>query len=57
MKILAWLTDAFIFVFGITEPGPEGRRRANLLIGGTLFTVLLVAFGAVGIMVFVVLRH
>ncbi|HTV06774.1 MAG TPA: hypothetical protein VME86_15505 [Acidobacteriaceae bacterium] len=57
MRLLALLTDAFIAVFGITPPKPEQRRRVNLLIGGFLLAVILVAFGAVGGMVLMVSRH
>jgi hypothetical protein len=57
MKLLDWLTDAFIAVFGITPPLPEQRRRANLMIGGFLLTVILGAFGVVGVMVWLVSRH
>lgn len=57
MKILSWITDAFIAVFGITEPQPEDRRRADLLIGGTILVLLLAVFGAVTVMVSVVLSH
>jgi hypothetical protein len=54
MKLLAWLTESFIAVFGITRPGPEQQRRANLLIGGFLLAVILVAFGTVGLLVYLI---
>lgn len=57
MKLLAWLTESFIAVFGITRPDPEQQRKANLLIGGFLLAVILVAFGAVGTMVYLISRH
>jgi hypothetical protein len=46
MKLLAYITDTFIDIFGITHPRPEQRRMANLLIGGVIlgfFTLLLIA--------------
>jgi hypothetical protein len=52
MKLLAWLTESFIAVFGITRPPAEQQRKANVLIGGFLLTVILVVFGAVGLMVY-----
>lgn len=57
MKLLAWLTDSFIMVFGITPPEPEQRKMANILIGGFLLTVILVVFGAVGLLVFLISSH
>jgi hypothetical protein len=54
VKLLAWVTDSFIAVFGITRPRPEQQRTANLLIGGVLLTVILVAFGAVGLLVYLI---
>lgn len=54
MKLLAWLTETFIAVFGITRPGPEQQRRANLLIGGFLLTVIVVVFGTVGLLVYLI---
>jgi hypothetical protein len=54
MKLLAWLTESFIAVFGITRPRPEQQRRANLLIGGFLLAVILVAFGTVGLLVYLI---
>jgi hypothetical protein len=52
MKLLAYLTDAFIAVFGITQPRPEQQRLANLLIGGFLLTAIVSAFGVVGFLVY-----
>ncbi len=54
MKLLAWLTESFIAVFGITRPRPEQQRLANIVIGGILLTAILVAFGVVGFLAFVV---
>lgn len=41
MKLLAWLTDAFIYVFGITRPKPEQERVARMVIGGFLLAFVL----------------
>ena len=57
MKVLALLTDMFIAVFGITPPGPEQRRRAELLIGGFLLGVILVVCSTVGVMVYLLSTH
>ena len=57
MKLLAWLTETFIAVFGITHPEPEQEKLANVLIGGFLLAVILGAFGAVGVMVYLISRH
>lgn len=54
MKLLAWLTESFIAVFGITRPRPEQQRLANIVIGGILLTAILVVFGVVGFLAFVV---
>ncbi len=42
MKLLAWLTEGFITVFGITRPRPEQERVVQLVIGGFLLAFLLV---------------
>lgn len=42
MKLLAWLTEGFITVFGITRPKPEQQRVAQIVIGGFLLAFLLV---------------
>jgi hypothetical protein len=57
MKVLEWLTDLFINTFGITVPGPEQRRTANLAIGGFLLLALLIAFGVVGFLVYSISAH
>jgi hypothetical protein len=57
MKLLAWLTESFIAVFGITRPRPEQEKVANILIGGFLLAVILVAFGAVGTLVYLISHH
>jgi hypothetical protein len=49
MKLLAWLTEAFINTFGITRPRPEQQRTAQLLIGGFVLTAVL---GAIAVVVF-----
>lgn len=57
MKLLAWLTETFIAVFGITRPRPEQQRLANVLIGGFLLVLILGAFGTVGTLVYLISRH
>jgi hypothetical protein len=57
MKLLAWLTESFIAVFGITRPRPEQQKLANILIGGFLLAAILVAFGTVGTLVFLISHH
>lgn len=52
MKLLAYLTEAFISVFGITQPPPEQQRLANLVIGGFLLAAIVGAFGIVGFLVY-----
>jgi hypothetical protein len=45
MKLLAYITETFIDIFGITRPRPEQQRTTNLLIGGFIlgfFTLLLI---------------
>ena len=42
MRLLAWLTEGFILVFGITRPRPEQERVAQIVIGGFLLACLLV---------------
>ncbi len=45
MKLLAYITETFIDIFGITHPRPEQQRVTNLLIGGFIlgfFTLLLI---------------
>ena len=41
MPILLLLARAFIQTFGITQPSPEGERRAAWFIGGALALVVL----------------
>lgn len=57
MKLLAWLTESFIAVFGITRPRPEQQRMANFLIGGLLLAVIVGAFGVVGVLVYLISAH
>jgi hypothetical protein len=49
MKLLAWLTEAFINTFGITRPRPEQQRTVQWIIGGFLLAVIL---GAAGVTAF-----
>ena len=48
MKLLAWLTEAFINTFGITRPRPEQERAVQWIIGGFLLAVIA---GAVTVMI------
>ncbi len=41
MEFLLLIARSFINTFGITQPGPEGERRAAYFIGGLLFLVVL----------------
>lgn len=41
MKLLAWLTEFFLSVFGITRPRPDQLRKANLIVGGLMLAVLV----------------
>ena len=52
MKLLAWLTETFIATFGITQPRPEQRRTAQLLIGGLLLGVILAVAAVIGFLLF-----
>jgi hypothetical protein len=54
MKLLAWLTETFIATFGITHPSPEQERMANIIIGGLLLAFLIVVFGVIGFLVFMI---
>jgi hypothetical protein len=47
MDWLDRMTRAFILTFGITQPSPQGRRAASLLIGGLLLLVVLVVLAGV----------
>jgi len=47
MKVLAWLTEAFINTFGITRPRPEQERAAQLLIGGFVLAFIGLAVAVV----------
>ncbi|NYF80494.1 hypothetical protein HDF17_002814 [Granulicella arctica] len=53
MQWLDRIVHSFIMTFGITEPSPEKRQRANLFIGLLLLLVLLGFFS----MVFWGIRH
>ena len=41
MGMLLLLARSFINTFGITQPGPEGERRAAYFIGGLLLLIVL----------------
>ena len=46
MAFLVFLVHAFVNTFGITQPTPEGARRAARYVGVALVVLLLVAIGA-----------
>lgn len=52
MKLLAWLTDAFIQTFGITRPRPEQQRTAQLILGGFLLAFLLLVAAVMAFFVY-----
>jgi hypothetical protein len=52
MKLLAWLTEAFINTFGITRPRPEEQRTAQFLIGGLLLAFILVVVATLAFLLF-----
>jgi hypothetical protein len=52
MKLLAFLTETFINTFGITRPSPGQEKRTELILGGFLLTVLVLAFGIVAFLVY-----
>jgi hypothetical protein len=41
MGFLLVIARAFINTFGITQPGPEGERRAAYFIGALLMVIVL----------------
>ena len=52
---LLLLARSFINTFGITQPGPEGERRAAYFIGALL--ALIVASMVIALMAFLQIRH
>ncbi len=46
MGFLMMLARSFINTFGITQPGPEGERRAAYFIGALLALVVLIMIAA-----------
>ena len=46
MSLLVFLVYVFVNTFGITQPTPEGARKAARYLGVVLVVVLLVAIGA-----------
>lgn len=46
MRFLVFLVHVFVNTFGITQPTPEGARRAARYLGVVLVVFLLAAFGA-----------
>ncbi len=49
MKLLYFLTEAFIAAFGITRPDPRQQRMVALVLGGF---ILLAGLGAVSLVAF-----
>ena len=45
MTVLIFLVHAFVNTFGITQPTPEGARRAARYVGVVLLLCLLIAIG------------
>ena len=41
MGLLLLLTRAFVNTFGITQPGPEGERRAAYFLGTLMALIVL----------------
>jgi hypothetical protein len=54
MKLLAWLTEAFIDTFGITRPRPEQQRTAQFLIGGFVLALILIAASALTFLLYLI---
>ncbi len=53
MRLFEYLVEMFIQGFGITRPSEAQRRRVTLLLGGVLFSaVLLVVMIAIGMAVY-----
>ena len=46
MSFLVFLVFLFVNTFGITQPTPQGARRAARYLGVVLVVVLLVGIGA-----------
>ncbi len=46
MGFLQMIARSFINTFGITQPGPDGERRAAYFIGGLLILIVLGMFAA-----------
>lgn len=56
MRPLQFLADAFINTFGITQPTPEARSRAERFIGALLAAVVI-GIGAIGYALHLYFRH
>ncbi|HTV16738.1 MAG TPA: hypothetical protein VME68_18600 [Acidobacteriaceae bacterium] len=54
MKLLAWLTEAFINTFGITRPRPDQQRAVQWIIGGFLLALILAAVAVTTILLVVI---
>lgn len=48
MGFLLLIARSFINTFGITQPTPQGERRAAYFIGGLLFLIVVMMFVALG---------
>ena len=46
MRFLLLIARSFINTFGITQPGPEGERRAAYFIGALLVLIVAVMLAA-----------
>jgi hypothetical protein len=56
VPLLDFLAQAFIGLFGITQPAPEKRRAVSLVLGGLILAAMVVVVSVLGILVFEV-RH
>ncbi len=47
MDLLDKIVQGFIMTFGITQPSSEGKRIANLFIGGLLLLIIVAFAGLI----------
>ena len=52
MPVLEFLAQAFIGLFGITQPAPEQRNKVSQVLGGLILAVILLAVSVTGFLVF-----